>query len=89
MGLLFSSSAVSYPATESGLAGGPPHPYPNHIPNLNRKIMPIQQSNLVYNVEINGISVGLTRSYREACSWAAYHTDARIYFFKDTIHYSN
>lgn len=88
MGLLFSSSAVSYPATESGLAGGPPHPYHNHIPTLNRKIMPIQQSNLVYNVEINGVSVGLTRSYREACSWAASRKDARIYSFKDTAYYS-
>lgn len=48
----------------------------------------MQQSNLVYNVEINGISVGLTRSYREAAAWAAGRKDARIYSFKDTAYYN-
>lgn len=48
----------------------------------------MQQSNLVYNVEINGVSVGLTRSYREACSWAASRKNARIYSFKDTAYYN-
>jgi hypothetical protein len=48
----------------------------------------MQQTNLVYNVEINGISVGLTRSLREANSWAAGRTDARIHSFKDTAYYN-
>lgn len=44
---------------------------------------------LIYNVEINGVSIGLTRSLREARSWCiGRQTEARIRTFSNKANYN-
>jgi hypothetical protein len=45
---------------------------------------------LVYNVLINGVSIGLTKNLREARSWCIGRTsEARIVTIKDEVNYAS